>query len=90
MEFCDISILIDERKSLLGFFFFCFFYVIATYRIAKYREYVSREWSDFCRGLLFEGKKSVENFASYASYRVEPLLSFVDALEGSFCSLLFF
>lgn len=91
MEFCDISILIDERKSLLGFFFFLFLLRYSDVSYSKISGIGIRvEGSDFCRGLLFEGKKSVENFASYASYRVEPLLSFVDALEGSFCSLLFF
>lgn len=88
MEFCDISILIDERKSLLGFFFFLRYSDVSYSKISGIG--IRVKGSDFCRGLLFEGKKSVENFASYASYRVEPLLSFVDAFEGSFCSLLFF
>lgn len=64
MEFCDISILIDERKSLLGFFFL----FLLRYSDVSYSKIsgigIRVEGSDFCRGLLFEGKKSVENFAS--------------------------
>lgn len=85
MEFSDISILIDERKSLLGYFFsFFFFYVIAVYRIAKYRNTCVEGMGRFLSRVAIRGKK--ESGKVYASYRVEPLLSFVDALEGSFYS----
>lgn len=82
---------INRREKVFAWIFFLFLLRYSEVSYSKISGIGIRvEGSDFCRGLLFEGKKSVENFASYASYRVEPLLSFVDAFEGSFCSLLFF
>lgn len=62
-EYFDINF---ERKSLLGFSFF-FFYHISMY--SKILGIGIERMEDFYRGLLFEGKKSVEKFASHALYR---------------------
>lgn len=55
------------RESLCLDFLFFFFYHISMY--SKILGIGIERMEDFCRGLLFEGKKSVENFASHALYR---------------------
>ena len=77
---------INRREKVFAwiFFFLFFFYVIAVYRIAKYRNTRVEGMGRFLSRVAIRGKK--ESGKVYTSYRVEPLLSFVDALEGSFYS----